>query len=264
MPSPFPGMDPYLEGPLLWEDFHHELASVVRRQLTPLLRPRYVAALEPRVVYDELVIERAKWVKPDVGVYDTGQTRPGGDAAGPAVMTQPVVATAVVEDAVHEQRVAIQEVTTGDLVTAIEILSPVNKRPGHEAHDDYHRKRRALLRTNVHLMEIDLLRAGQRAPRLVTPLPESPYFVFLVRGSDRSAVEIWPVSFRQPLPVVSVPLRPPDPDVALDLDLALRTAYDDAGYDLRIDYDTPPPAPDLSREDAAWLAARIAATRGSR
>jgi hypothetical protein len=42
MPSPFPGMDPYLEG-YLWSDVHHRLATQISDQLMPLLRPQYVA-----------------------------------------------------------------------------------------------------------------------------------------------------------------------------------------------------------------------------
>lgn len=142
---------------------------------------------------------------------------------------------------------------TGLLVTAIEILSPVNKRPGHEAFAAYRRKRRDLLRSSVHLLEIDLLRAGRRPP-LVTPLPDAPYFVFLSRSDQRPRVEIWPLKLQDPIPVLPVPLLEPDPDVPLDLGRAIRIIYDRAAYDLRIDYSQPPPKPDLPPEDARWVA----------
>jgi len=147
-------------------------------------------------------------------------------------------------------------VATGLLVTAIEILSPVNKRPGHEAFEAYRRKRRDLLRTPVSLMEIDLLRAGQRPP-LLTPLPDAPYFIFLSRGDSRPEVEIWPLRLQDPIPVVPVPLLDPDPDVPLDLGRAIHTIYDRAAYDLRIDYRQPLPKPEFSPEDTRWLEERI-------
>ena len=52
MPSPFPGMDPYLEG-YLWPDVHHRLATQISDQLMPLVWPRYVARIEIQVVSDD-------------------------------------------------------------------------------------------------------------------------------------------------------------------------------------------------------------------
>jgi hypothetical protein len=55
---------------------------------------------------------------------------------------------------------------------------------------------------------------------------------------------------------VPVPLRDPDPDVALDLGAALRTVYDESSYDLSVDYTVPPPPPPLSPGEAAFVAGR--------
>jgi hypothetical protein len=189
MPSPFPGMDPYLEHADIREDFHANLAGEIQAQLTPRLRPRYYAALTPRVTYEEVVIEEKRVAKPDVSVYDRGGRSPGGSAL--TILPAPVTGIATLEVPVKEQAIEIRETGSGTLVTAIEILSPVNKRPGHDAFEGYRRNRRDLLRTNVHLLEIDLLRAGARPP-LLTPLPEAPYFVFLSRDGKRPKVEIWP------------------------------------------------------------------------
>jgi hypothetical protein len=138
----------------------------------------------------------------------------------------------------------------------IEILSLVNKRPGHEAFDAYRKKRRDLFRTDVHLMEIDLLRSGQRPP-LATPLPDAPYFVFLSRGTRRPTVEVWPLGCRDSIPVMPVPLLDPDPDAPLDLGLAIRAIYDRASYDLRIDYRGDPTQPAIPGGDLAWLWERV-------
>jgi hypothetical protein len=144
------------------------------------------------------------------------------------------------------------------LVTAIEILSPVNKKPGQEAFDEYLAKRREILRSRVNLMEIDLLRAGRRPP-FKTPLPDAPYYVYLSRFNRRPHVEIWPLDLQATIPIMPVPLEPEDKDVALDLGSAIASLYDVAGYDMRIDYSQPPPKPDLSPEDAAWVAVRLEA-----
>ena len=248
MPSPFPGMDPYLEASHIWEDFHASLANEIRDQLTPRLRPRYVAALTPRVTYEEVTILVAtRMIKPDVGVY---RTAPGPlpEETG-TVLAAPCVRTVTVEEPFHEYALEIHAIETGTLVTAIEILSPINKRPGAEAFESYRQNRRAVLRTAAHLLEIDLLRAGRRPPPL-DDLPAAPYFVFLSRAEQRGQLEIWPLHFREPLPLVPVPLQYPDPDVPLDLDKAIHAIYDRAAYDLRLDYTQPPPAPTLSSDDA--------------
>jgi len=68
--------------------------------------------------------------------------------------------------------------------------------------------------------------------------------------------ETWPISVRDPLPVVPVPLLPGDDDVPIDLAHAVRTIYDEARYDLSIDYDRPPEPP-LTEKDAAWAQALL-------
>ena len=250
MPSPFPGMNPYLEHPNIWEDFHANIAMEIQSQLSPNLRPRYFAALVPRVTYEEVLIEEKHSIKPDVSVYQVSNLPWGGEAM--AIASAPVTAEVALELPVKQYTVEIHQTETGLLVTAIEILSPVNKRPTHEAFEDYQRKRRDLLRSGAHLMEIDLLRGGQRPP-LVTPRPEAPYFVMLSRVERRPKVDLWPLRLQDPVPSLPVPLKAPDPDVPLDLGQAIQTIYDRASYDLRIDYRQPPPRPDLSSDDAAWL-----------
>lgn len=89
-------------------------------------------------------------------------------------------------------------------------------------------------------------------PLAQSRIPESAYRVTLFRA-DRHVAGIWPVQLRDPLPTVPVPLRYPDPDVPLDLGAALRAIYDEAAYDLSIDYQEKPPPPDLAAEDTAWI-----------
>ena len=192
MPSPFPGMDPYLEAPHIWEDFHARLANEISDQLTPRLRPRYVAAFTPRVTYEAVtILATPRTVKPAVGITDQTPASPLHTAAV-TVAPAPLVRTVTFEEPFHEYALEIRDSATGSLVTAIEILSPINKRPGAEAFTAYGRKRREVLRTAAHLLEIDLLRGGRRPPPL-DDLPEAPYFVFLSRADRRGQLEIWPL-----------------------------------------------------------------------
>jgi hypothetical protein len=251
MPSPLPGMDPYLEAPTLWPDVHGRLAVAICDQIQPSLSPRYTAVIVPYVAYESIDIAPARFAVPDVAVLDRGG--PVRDQEIATVIAAPPL-TGLVAMEVPTQYHRIEIRTAGDetVVTVIEILSPANKRPGADAADAYERKRREILRSDVHLLEIDLLRGGRR-PSFETPLPNAPYFIFLSRAEQRPRVGIWPLSLQQPILAIPVPLRAPDPDVALDLTRALQQIYASARYDLRIDYQRDPPPPELSSVDGAWL-----------
>ncbi|MBI4770382.1 MAG: DUF4058 family protein [Chloroflexi bacterium] len=260
MPSPFPGMDPYLESDL-WPDLHQRLAGAISALLTPRLAPHYVARLVTTVVSSEPLPDDVEIMYPDVEVVR--RPLPAGPGAPVAVAERPRVAPPALEVftvmplPVKLVNVEVRDARNRTLITAIEILSPFNKRtPDHAA---YRRKRNAILTSAVHLLEIDLLRAGARPP-MQARLPGAPYFVFLSRAGRRPQTEVWPVGLREALPVVPVPLRLPDPDVPLDLQAAFNTCYNEARYDLDVDYSLPPD-PLLSESDAAWAAELLAPAR---
>lgn len=250
MPSPFPGMDPYLEGSE-WTSVHTELSSEIARQLAPKLRPKYIVRTTRRFVTEmpEDVSILAGDIYPDVSVFEIAY--PGGmGESGVAIAQPPLQLATVIPARVPHVTIEIRDVANRELVTAIEVLSATNKRG--EGYREYLDKRRRLLLSTAHLMEIDLLRTGRRVP-MQKPLPRAPYFVFLSRAERRPIVEVWPIQLNMRLPVVPVPLLAGDPDVALDLQLALNTVYDALNYDLSVDYTRPPEVP-LEGEAAAWAA----------
>lgn len=144
------------------------------------------------------------------------------------------------------------------LVAVIELLSLVNKRRG-QGREEHLEKRRGFLNSPVHLIEIDLLRCFPRMP-FDDALPAAHYIVMVCDVGNRPNSHVRPISVRQPLPTISIPLLPSDPFVPLDMGQALRTAYERARYDLRIDY-RQPPIPSLSATDAEWASERIRAPR---
>ncbi len=252
MPSPFPGMDPYIENPEVWSDFHGGLATEIRRRLNAIISPRYVARLIPHVTYEIVEVARPAGVRPDVGVWQPQP--PAGQMAGTttAITPAPVEITVEMEMPLRLYSVEIQATETLELVTAIEILSPVNKRRSHDAFQDYQRKRRDLFRSSAHLLEIDLLRGGER--RLPErDVPATSYLIALSRADRRPKMELWPILLSAALPVLPVPLREPDPDAPLDLGACVATLYDDGRYDLLIDYSRPPPPPPLAEAETRWL-----------
>jgi hypothetical protein len=252
-------MDPYLEGSL-WMTVHTQLSAEIARQLAPKLRPRYLAFTTERFVLDmpESVAVTTTSIYPDVGVAETGRAGPSRTAA--AVASAPLRLATVMPSLVPHVTVEIRDTANRMLVTAIEVLSPTNKRG--EGRDEYLAKRRRLLLSTAHLIEIDLLREGHRVP-MQQPLPGAPYSVLVSRAESRPLTEVWPIAISEPLPVVPVPLLPGDPDVSLDLQLALTTIYDLLGYDLAIDY-TRSPEVQLPPEAAAWAEERLRTSRARR
>ena len=253
MPNPFLGMDPYLEGDV-WTSVHTDLCAQIVRQLSPLIRPKYIATTNRRFV---VAVEQPRGRHdsyPDVGVVE----RNGGVLSSTASAT----ATAAPVLMMDRQRtrlplltVEIRDVEQRRLVTAIEVLSPTNKRG--RGRREYATKRRRTLASPSHLVEIDLLRAGTRYP-VQDALPPVPYFAFVSRAERRPQVEVWPMPLEAPLPTIPIPLLPGDADVLLDLQLALTSIYEIVGYDALLDYTQPPPGP-LTEQQAAWVEERLRA-----
>jgi hypothetical protein len=247
-------MDPYLEHPTLWQDFHSDLCAQIRTQLAPRLRPKYMARLATHFLADRPDEEEIQILYPDVGVIARahGIVREAQPAyAEIGVMPAPVENAVTVRLQTKQVTIEIREVATHRLVTAIEVLSPVNKRVNSPGYLEYRRKREMLLLSDAHVLEIDLLRKGARVETL-HPLPPAAYYVILSRGNRRPICEVWPIQLKDRLPVVPVPLLKPDPDVPLDLGAAVATVYDHAAYDLSVDYRRAP-VPALAEADAQWL-----------
>jgi hypothetical protein len=250
-------MDPYLEGHL-WPDVHSALAGEVRRRLVPILRPRYVARLEVTVVEDQSPEAEIGIMYPDVEVFDSrlhpaavGASAPQNLSMSGSALAAPLTIPRLSPVELRLTSVEIRDAAGNALVTTIEILSPVNKRePGISRQ---RKKRERLLEAGVHLLEVDLLRRGTRILAGHPRLPPCSYLVTLTR-SRAPGIGVWALGLRSPLPEIPVPLREPDPDVSLRLGDCLRAVYDEAAYDLSIDYRKLPPPPPLEAEDEAWMA----------
>jgi hypothetical protein len=215
MPSPFPGMNPYFEQPNLWRGIHGHMLSQITFSLGPRLDPRYYVEYEESVYIDQ-----------------------------PAALHRPL---AVADTIKRKHRwLTIRDTQSREVVTVLEVLSPSNKRG--EDRGQYLRKRRHLLRSAAHFVEIDLLRGGERMP--LDDAPDSDYRLLVSRQPDRPEVQVWPVGLRDVLPVIPVPLRTGEPDVTLDLKPILDAVYDGGVYHNRV-YASPPDPP-LAPADADW------------
>ena len=234
MPSPFPGMDPFIEGQA-WKGFHTRFIAVLSEILVAQLRPRYVVQIEEYVYLSREEEEPARLLEPDLAVAEALPE------AGPAMKTSAAVAT--LTPAIHtmplprrrrQKFLSILDAQSRKIVTVIELLSPWNKTP-RDGCGEYLAKRNNILETFAHLVEIDLLRGGQRLPTR-EPLAAADFYVFVCRRQSLPQVEVYGWTLRDRLPVVPVPLAGNDPDARLDLQAAFTTTYDRAGYDYALDY----------------------------
>ena len=263
MSSPFPGMDPYLEGDM-WQEFHGTLAHSIRQQLLAILPPRYVALLSKRyVLYSPSVSlldlpDETRVIYPDVHVAETpSRVAEAAVVYGTHTNTPPSTQLpSFMAEEVPLLSIEVQDVASRRLVTAIEILSPVNKVGLGWA--EYETKRRDLLMRPVHLLELDLLRRGRRIT-LDGKFPPADYYAYLSRFTHRPYTDVWAIGLRDRLPVLPVPLLPPDEDVLLDLQRAADACYDLVHYERLLDYTTAPPPPPLGEADALGLAEQLKA-----
>lgn len=260
MPSPFPGMDPYLEG-YLWPDFHQGFATAIQAFLTPKLRPNYVARLAVRMIQDPNPEAEVGIMYPDIEVLARKSppspipTAGSGGVTTAAPPISPALSVPLLDYEVRLVNVEIRDAKTNQLITSIEILSPVNKRG--EYLRQYRQKRERMAEAGVHILEIDLLRRGRRPVRTShvsysKDLANIHYLISLLR-SGAATLEAWPLLVTDPLPVVAVPLRKPDADLALDLPACFARVYENAAYDLSIDYTEVPPPPLFDVETVQWI-----------
>jgi hypothetical protein len=129
----------------------------------------------------------------------------------------------------------IREVATGRVVTAIELLSPKNKRSG-EGRTAYENKRNQILSSLTHFVEIDLLRGGKPFP--IAAINLGDYRILICRSDRRPKGDLYAFSLRQPIPKVPIPLMANDISPILDLQKLLNQVYDRGRYHLAIDYAT--------------------------
>ncbi len=213
MPSPFPGVDPFLEAQGYWPEFHLKYINDIQESLAERVPNDY-------------------------------EVRIGGRLS---LLSEPDFNPAHDEE-VFEPRIEIRRFPDRELVTTIEVLSPSNKQPPGDRM--YDKQRRELLRQQVHLVELDFLIGGERLP-MEDELPAGHFYAFVSRAEQRFLSDMYAWTIRDPLPRIPIPLKSPDPDVLLDLAAIFEAVYQRARWGRSIDYAAPLKL-HLSQEDRAW------------
>lgn len=249
MPSPFPGMNPYFEQAGVWHGFHMRLIVALQDQLSALVLPYYFVGIEEALFVK--TTERGELIAvADVAVKRRKRPYPATAPPPTTVATAPMTTLLARAERVALPRkrwLTIRDQRKERIITVIELLSPSNKTPGRDR-ERYLRKRTKILYSTAHLVEIDLLRGGERPP--LDKNPNCDYCVTISRQFERPRVDLWPLGLRDPLPTIPIPLIPGAAEPRLDLKAALDTAFDRPGYQYRL-YQRAPNPP-LSRADAVW------------
>ncbi len=253
MPSPFPGMNPYIENADVWEDFHLRFIAHAADRLAAQAGEAYIVKGETRLILHELSAEERKhFGAADIGIVAPGPAVPrvGVAAYDPPRLRLPLPAVEVVK----ERLLKIVDRRSRQVVTVVEVLSPSNKTPGPER-DAYLAKRNTLTRAGVNLVEIDLRRGGRRAAP--PEVPPCDYAMLVARARNRLEAEVWTGGLREPLPRLPIPLAETDPDLVLDLKAVLEETYDRGRYSHHVYHAAPEPP--LAPADAAWAAELLGA-----
>jgi hypothetical protein len=242
MPSPFPGVDPYIEAHGLWECFHGPFITYCFDALNEVLPEHYVATLGVHVDLVDIAPVETRETIPDVLVSRRGRRSVGGPGraggAGGTATIEPVkIALPWGKVEVRNVWIEIRRLPKQTPVTIIEVLSPTNKSGGGIF--KYLKKRGATIRQKIHLVEIDLLLGGERLP-MREPLPPGDYYALVSRSEERPESNVYAWTIRDPLPPIPIPLKRPDPDVTLDLGVHFATAYDRGRFARLVDYAVPP------------------------
>ncbi len=250
MPSPFPGMNPYLEHPAVWPGVHHWLIIAIADALNPQLLPKYRVAVEVRI-YETLGEDFLLVGIPDVTVKRSlsasKSVTSNVSVAEPA--TQPLNIILPIPETIRQGYLEVREVATKEVVTTIELLSPVNKRSG-EGRKKYESKRMKVLGSYTNLIEIDLLRNGKPMPMFTNGI-ESDYRILMSRSGKRPQADLYTFNLQDIIPTFPLPLKADDTEPIIDLQQLLNGVYERAGYDLEIDYKDDP-VPSLSEDNSIW------------
>jgi hypothetical protein len=259
MPSPFPGMDPYLEDPTLWPDVHGRLINAASELLLSQLRPRYFVQIDERLYLANDNDDAREVIVPDIRIR---KVNPGPSRGGTAVLAAPGFQLGYsFEFDVHESYLKLVDRESNNVITVIEILSPANKVRNSVGRRDYESKRNDVLSGGTHFVEIDLLREG--TPLAAQPPLLSGVYEYMAqawrfaKGELKPTRWVWPMSIMEPLKPIPIPVKPQDPDAVLDLQRMLEMAYERAGYELRVNYHKAP-RPPLTGELSDWASSILA------
>jgi hypothetical protein len=245
-------MDPFLEEPARWGGVHSRLINSISDYLADAVSPNFFVEIEERIYIITPDASKRQSIAPDVYVVAGQRQEQAAITAG--VVTAPTLVEPLYDVEIRDRFIEIRDISTREVVATIEVFSPFNKARGTRGRKDFLRKRKTVMASNVHWIEIDLLRAGERPPEVAG---QSDYYALLKRGGTAGPFEVWFFDLRDRMPTIAVPLRPPFEDVPLDLQSVFNDVYVRGHYADSTTYSGSPPLPPLRPADVAWVEERV-------
>jgi Protein of unknown function (DUF4058) len=264
MPSPFPGMDPYLEQPNFWSSFHFRLIGEMASTIAPFILPKYYIEVETRTYAEDEDKDLLVGI-PDALVFAASENRSlpevaRAESGGIALHNRPEPVRVPIGIEVKERYLEVRELETDAVITVIEVLSPKNKRVG-KGRVAYEEKRQRVLNSTAHLVELDLLRGD--APMPMSGSTETwDYRILVSRSEQRPMADLYGFKLQEPIPSFPLPLKPDDRCPDVNLQAILSVIYDEAGYQYRLGYQRPVPPPKLLPPEQQWVDQLLAQFRG--
>jgi Protein of unknown function (DUF4058) len=263
MPSPFPGMDPYLEQPTFWSSFHFRLIGAMASAIAPRILPKYYIEVETRTYAEDADPELLVGI-PDAVVFAASENRPlpqqsATEVASVALQNRPQLVRLPIGLEVKERYLEVREIGTDAVIAVIEVLSPKNKRTG-KGRIAYEEKRQRILNSTAHLVELDLLRSDVPMP-MMGATEAWDYRILISRSEQRPMANLYGFNLREPIPSFPLPLKEEDLGLDINLQPLMAEIYDEAGYQYRLGYQRPVPLPKLSSEDQQWVDRLLAPIR---
>jgi hypothetical protein len=254
MASPFPGVDPFIEGQGVSHDFHQTFIVTWREFLMKKLPAHYVARVEEHIYLDRGGGDEEGPVRrvPDVLIEQRSPKGAAREASG-AVTLKPTIVRNIIGDPIREGYIEVVRRGDNSLVAVLELLSPTNKTGSGRG--EYLLKRDQVLRGPAHLVELDLLLRGPRMP-FRDALPEGHFFAMISRADRRPECEVHAWTVRDRLPAIPIPLEVPDPDVVIDLHEVYTTTFARGPYDDLVRYDQPIGVP-MADDMRNWVNGRL-------
>jgi Protein of unknown function (DUF4058) len=267
MPSPFPGMNPYLEHPAFWSSFHFRLVNAVLSSLDKALPSHYYTEIKTQtyqVLEGSAEDEEGQWVRnhpaasPAYVPRSLDEESDGIAVMPPLQSPQSVVLPMMLT--LKERYLEIRELSSEAVITVVKILTPRNKRQGR-GRMAYQRQRDRILTGSSHLVEIDLLRRELPLPMLGA-IGSMDYRILVSRAERRPKADLYGFDLSDSIPSFPVPLKPEGTDLSLELQLILDDVFERARYTQRIDYQHPVPLPLLTATQQAWVDELLIPIRG--
>lgn len=255
MPSPLPGMDPYLEQPAFWSSFHSRFIVALADAIESDLSPDYYIEVESRTYLDDSAGVLVGIPDAVVVSQKLEPLQPNLSPSAIALQVKPQQVEVPVPQEVTERYLEIRELATGKVITAIELLSPKNKRPG-KGRTTYEEKRTQILGGETHLVELDMLRAGEPMAFVGNVAP-TLYRILISPSDQRPKADLYGFGLQQPLPEIAIPLKTNDDAIAIALQPIFEGVYDRGRYHTRINYEQTPQTPSLPEADQRWLSEHL-------